>query len=111
MLTHRVKTYAQKFIIMIEIVKIEAQSSFESGQQHHQSGAALANRFGQDRLLGNPTYSDKSSADSTHSYDVYATASRPNASDAAALLQANAYSLIIKQKFINQQFKTRHYEK
>lgn len=64
MLTHRVKTYAQKFIIMIEIVKIEAQSSFESGQQHHQSGAALANRFGQDRLLGNPTYSDKSSADS-----------------------------------------------
>lgn len=74
--------------------------------------AFITNRFGQDSVYpGNPTYSDKSSADFTHSYDVYATASRPNASDAAALLQANAYSLIIKQKFINQQFKTRHYEK
>lgn len=35
--------------------------------------AFITNRFGQEINPGNPTYSDKSSADFTHSYDVYAT--------------------------------------
>lgn len=70
---------------------VEAQPTFKGGQQHH-SGAASANRFGQDRLLGDPTYSDKPmSADFKHSY-VYAAASSSILLGTVALLQALAYS-------------------